>query len=685
MPPLLEYVDSLLTGTGHDLDLQTFKLVDQLSGRMLGLRADITPQVARIDAHLLNRKGVTRLCYAGSVLHTLPSGTDAHARAAADRRRDLRPCRHRERRRDPASDAARAARRPACRGVHLDIGHVRCFAASCTRAGATPQQEAELFRAMQVKDVPALRELAQGARRARRADACWCCPSSTAGPKCWTRRASSCRRYPEIAALRSMRWRAVGRELNGRCARIRCFDLAELRGYHYHSGVVFAAYAGGRPEAIARGGRYDEVGKAFGRARPATGFSDGPARARRDGQTARARRNACSRLTCRRTRRCRRGSRAARARRAGRRRICRDTRRARAELDCSRHWCAKRGLESGAVTIGPGQSESTQGIARGIDGKNVVVIGTQWGDEGKGKIVDWLTDHAQGVVRFQGGHNAGHTLVIGGRKTVLHLIPSGILREKVACYIGNGVVLSPHGAAARRSTSSKAAGVDVRVAAEDQRSLSAHPAVSRRARPGARGGEGRRQDRHDRTRHRAGVRRQGRAARDPPAGPFFTASASRRSCGEVLDYPQLRAEELLQGRTGRFPQDARRDAGAAPNACSRWSRTCRALLYDAQRGGQQPAVRRRAGHAARHRPRHLSVRDVEQLRGGRGGGGRGRRAADAALRARHHQGVHHARRIGPVSDRARRRRRQAACAAAATSSARRPGGRGAAAGSTPRR
>src|SRR5579863_7522004 len=76
-------------------------------------------------------------------------------------------------------------------------------------------------------------------------------------------------------------------------------------------------------------------------------------------------------------------------------------------------------------------------------GRNVVVVGTQWGDEGKGKVVDWLTDHAQGVVRFQGGHNAGHTLVIGGRKTVLRLIPSGILRDNVACYIGNGVVLSP--------------------------------------------------------------------------------------------------------------------------------------------------------------------------------------------------------------------------------------------------
>jgi adenylosuccinate synthase len=94
-------------------------------------------------------------------------------------------------------------------------------------------------------------------------------------------------------------------------------------------------------------------------------------------------------------------------------------------------------------------------------GRNVVVIGAQWGDEGKGKVVDWLTDHAQGVVRFQGGHNAGHTLVIGGKKTVLHLIPSGILREKVACYIGNGVVLSPH-ALIEEIEALEAAAVDIR-------------------------------------------------------------------------------------------------------------------------------------------------------------------------------------------------------------------------------
>ena len=111
MPPLIEFTDSLLTGTGHDLDLRTFKLVDQLSGRMMGVRADITPQVARIDAHLLNRKGVTRLCYCGSVLHARPAGARGDARADPDRRRDLRPRRRRQRPGDPEPAVPVARRR----------------------------------------------------------------------------------------------------------------------------------------------------------------------------------------------------------------------------------------------------------------------------------------------------------------------------------------------------------------------------------------------------------------------------------------------------------------------------------------------------------------------------------------------------------------------------------------------
>jgi adenylosuccinate synthase len=145
--------------------------------------------------------------------------------------------------------------------------------------------------------------------------------------------------------------------------------------------------------------------------------------------------------------------------------------------------------------------------------RNVVVVGAQWGDEGKGKIVDWLTDHAQGVVRFQGGHNAGHTLVIDGAKTVLHLIPSGILRANVACYIGNGVVLSPQ-ALIEEIGMLEAAGVDVRSRLKVSEAcpliLPYHAALDQ-AREA--------QDRHDGTRHRAGLRGQGGAARDPPAGP----------------------------------------------------------------------------------------------------------------------------------------------------------------------
>ncbi len=217
--------------------------------------------------------------------------------------------------------------------------------------------------------------------------------------------------------------------------------------------------------------------------------------------------------------------------------------------------------------------------------KNVVVIGTQWGDEGKGKVVDWLTDHAQGVVRFQGGHNAGHTLVIGGKKTILRLIPSGILRAGVTCYIGNGVVLSPT-ALFQEIDELEAAGVDVMSRLRISRGLPADPAVSRRHRPGAREGEGRGQDRHDRARHRPGVRGQGRAPRDPPAGPVRRRSGSQTKLREVLDYHNFVLTKYLEG-AGRGLRSRR--------ATRRW-RSRRSLapvvadvpraLYDANRAGK---------------------------------------------------------------------------------------------------
>ncbi len=269
VPPMLEYVESLLTGTGHDLDLKTFKLIDQLSGRLLGLRADITPQVARIDAHLLNRKGVTRLCYAGTVLHTQPSGllrtrepmqigAEIYGHAGLESDIEIQTL------------MLRALRATGVSGVHLDIGHVSVFRALVTRAGVTAQQEADLFQVLQAKDVPSLRDLSGGLDAATR-DALLLLPELYGGPEVLATARARLPDYPELRACLDALAR-IGGELNGDVKEL-CFDLAELRGYHYHSGVVFAAYAGNRPEAIARGGRYDEVGRAFGRARPATGFT----------------------------------------------------------------------------------------------------------------------------------------------------------------------------------------------------------------------------------------------------------------------------------------------------------------------------------------------------------------------------------------------------------------------------
>jgi len=159
VPPMLEYVESLLTGTGHDLDLRTFKLVDQLSGRTLGVRADITPQVARIDAHLMNRKGVNRLCYAGSILHTLPAGLNrtreplqigAEIYGHAGIESDLEVQRL-------MLDALRLT---GIGKLHLDIGHVAVFRTLVKEAGVGAEVEEELFRAVQAKDVPALARLA---------------------------------------------------------------------------------------------------------------------------------------------------------------------------------------------------------------------------------------------------------------------------------------------------------------------------------------------------------------------------------------------------------------------------------------------------------------------------------------------------------------------------------------------
>ncbi|MQM31822.1 MAG: ATP phosphoribosyltransferase regulatory subunit [Candidatus Accumulibacter phosphatis] len=267
LPPLLEHLDSLLTGSGQDLKLRTFKLVDQLSGRTLGVRADMTPQVARIDAHLLNRQGVTRLCYCDSVLHTLPASLSAsrepiqlgaevfgHAGLAADREviRLL-------------ADALQVAGVPAAR---IDLGHVAVFGALADAAGLDSELEGALLQLLQAKDMPSLRE------RCSTIDEPWrsallALPDLYGDVETLAVAASALPALPAItAALNALR------ELHAALPDLSLsFDLGDLRGYRYHNGVVFAAYHAAFPSAIALGGRYDGVGKSFGRARPATGFS----------------------------------------------------------------------------------------------------------------------------------------------------------------------------------------------------------------------------------------------------------------------------------------------------------------------------------------------------------------------------------------------------------------------------
>jgi len=268
-PPLLEYAESLLVNDSHDMDLRTFKLVDQLSGRTLGLRADITPQVARIDAHLLNRKGMTRLCYAGSVLHTQPAGL-MRTREPLQVGAELYGHSGLESDLEVQRLMLQALALLGIEGVHLDLGHVALFRALVKRAQIDEALESELFGALQGKDAPALLALVSGLPQGVQ-DALLALPRLYGGVEVIARARKTLPDYPEVAAaLDELEQAAVRLKPLAHSIGI---DLAELRGYHYHSGMVFAAYHAGSHDAIALGGRYDDVGKSFGRARPATGFS----------------------------------------------------------------------------------------------------------------------------------------------------------------------------------------------------------------------------------------------------------------------------------------------------------------------------------------------------------------------------------------------------------------------------
>ena len=267
MPPMLEYVESLLAGTGPDMDLRTFKLIDQFSGRTMGIRADMTTQVARIDAHLLNRSSVTRLCYSGSVLQTRPNGLHAtreplqigaeiygHAGLEADA--------------EIQELALSTLSLAGFSEVRMDLCHVGVLRALLESDPHAQRDEAALYTALRAKDVPTLEVMTAAYAPVTRA-ALLALPTLYGNAEVLPRARSV---LPALAGItKALDELEVLVGLAGKADVT--IDLADLGGYQYESGTMFALYVPGLPNAVARGGRYDHVGETFGRARPATGFS----------------------------------------------------------------------------------------------------------------------------------------------------------------------------------------------------------------------------------------------------------------------------------------------------------------------------------------------------------------------------------------------------------------------------
>lgn len=267
MPPLAEHLDALLAAGGDDLRLRTFKLVDQMTGRSLGVRADHTPQVARIDAHMLNQTGVTRLCYCGPVLHTraaaltatrepLQLGAEIYGHASLEA--DIEILRLLG---QVLAEAGVSASR-------IDVGHVGVFRALIADAALDKSCQEALLDLLKAKDLPGLSQAVKELPGSV-ATSLMVLPSLYGGVDVLARARAQLPCSPALenalVVLEKLAEALPDLPLS--------FDLADLRGYHYHTGIVFAAYGNQRPTALALGGRYDDVGQSFGRARPATGFS----------------------------------------------------------------------------------------------------------------------------------------------------------------------------------------------------------------------------------------------------------------------------------------------------------------------------------------------------------------------------------------------------------------------------
>ena len=273
VPPFVEFLESLLTGTGRDLDLQTFKLTDQQSGRTMGIRADITPQAARVDAHQLRREAPTRLCYLGTVLHTRADGF-AGSRSPLQIGAELYG------HGGPESDLEvlclmmKTLDLAGVRDIYLDLGHVGIFRGLARHAQLDAEQESALFDALQRKAMPEIEQLLSAFAVAPRPARMLRALADLNGDDALARARQDLHQADAevLQALAHLEQVAslVGAWLPDTPVH---FDLAELRGYRFHTGVVFAAFVPGHGQEIARGGRYDDIGKVFGRARPATGFS----------------------------------------------------------------------------------------------------------------------------------------------------------------------------------------------------------------------------------------------------------------------------------------------------------------------------------------------------------------------------------------------------------------------------
>ena len=274
IPPIVEYLESLLTGTGHDLDLKTLKVTDLLSGRTMGLRADFTPKVARIDAHRLNHPGVVRLCYAGTVVHSqtdgllesrTPLSVGAELFGDSSNRADV----------EIVCLMIESLRSLGLEGIQVDLGDVAIYRQLVESLRLNPDQQEQMFAAVQMKSTREIAILSEAFGLSSNETALLCTLPGLMGEVSVLDQAGRIfEAYPGIVTCLDNLHQLV-ESIIARYDDIDVYlDLSELRGYAYHTGIVFAAYVKGIRQIVAKGGRYDHIGEVFGReGRGATGFS----------------------------------------------------------------------------------------------------------------------------------------------------------------------------------------------------------------------------------------------------------------------------------------------------------------------------------------------------------------------------------------------------------------------------